>query len=66
MGANWAMAANDGPSLLSAVNRKAGKMAVLNSEVVAASQTSVELGGASNGATAGAFRTPDRQQNLSK
>jgi hypothetical protein len=58
------VAANDGPLLLSAVNKKAGEMAVLNSEVVATRQTSVKLGGASNGATAGASRTPDRQQDL--
>jgi hypothetical protein len=52
MGANWVMAATDGPLMLSAVNKRAGEMVVLNSEVVATRQTTVKLGGVSNGATA--------------
>ena len=52
MSANWLTAANDGPLLLSAATKRAGDMAVLNSEVVATTQTSIKLGVASNSASA--------------
>jgi hypothetical protein len=52
MGANWVMAATDGPLLLGGATKRAGEMAVLNSKVVATRQASTKLAGVSNDATA--------------
>jgi 2-keto-3-deoxy-L-rhamnonate aldolase RhmA len=52
MGANWVMAATDGPLLLGGATKRAGEMAVLNSKVVATRQTSIKLASVTNGATA--------------